>query len=111
MGEMEDMPTETYQSLQRSGTIFGQESPCGRRCDQFCTLLRSQLGQEEVGRRRDHVLRSVDKKIEGWRGIHHGFSIWVEGGVGMRGEIVPEKFQKGHDVWAQVSWKGRVFGD
>ena len=47
-----------------SGTVFGQESPCGRRCGQLRILLQSQLGQEGVVRRRDHVPRFVDKEIE-----------------------------------------------
>ena len=64
-----------------SGTIFGQGSPCRRRYDRLCILLQSQSGQEGVGRRRDHVLRFVDKEIEGWRGIHRGSSMRREGGV------------------------------
>ena len=62
-----------------SGTIVGQESPCERQCGRLRILLRSQLCQEEVGRRMDHVLRFGDKEIEGWRGTHHGFSMWKEG--------------------------------
>ena len=65
----------------QSGTTFGQGSPCERRYDQLRILLRNQLGQEEVGRRRDHVLQFGDKKIEEWRGIHHGSSRWKEGRV------------------------------
>ena len=51
----------------------------------------------------DHVLWFGDKEIKGWRGTHRGFSMWEEGVGGTRGEIVPEQFQKDHDVWAQVS--------
>ena len=82
----------------RSGTIFGQESPCGRQYDQLCTLLRSQLGQEKVRRRKDHVLRFGDKEIEEWCGIHHGSSMWREDGVSIQGEIVPEQFQRDHGI-------------
>ena len=87
----------------QSDTICGQENPCERQYDPLRTLLWSQLGQEEVGRRRDHVLQFGDKEIEGWRGIHHEFSMWGEGEVGTQGEIVPERFQRGHGVWALVS--------
>ena len=82
----------------QSGTIFGQESPCGRQYDQLHTLLRSQLGQEEVRRRRHHVLWFGDKEIEEWCGIRHGFSMWREDRVGIQGEIVPEQFQRDHDI-------------
>ena len=82
----------------RSGTAVGQGSPCERQCDQLRILLRSQSRQEEVGRMRDHVLRFDDKEIEGWRGTHRGFSMWREGVSGIRGEIVPEQFQKDHVV-------------
>ena len=95
----------------RSGTIFGRESPCGKQYDQLHILLRSQLGREEVGRRRDHVLWFGDKEIEEWRGICRGSSMWRKDGVCIQGEIVPEQFQRGHGVWAQVSWKGKVFKD
>ena len=95
----------------RSGTAVGQGSPCERLCDQLRILLRNQSRQEEVGRRRDHVLRFDDKKIEGWRGIRRGFSMWKEDVSGIRGEIVPERFQKDHVVWAQVSERGKEFGD
>ena len=44
----------------------------------------------EVERRRDHVLQSVDKKIEGRCGIHHESSMWEEGGVYRQEEIVSE---------------------
>ena len=57
------------------------------------------------------MLRFDDKKIEGWRGIHHGFSMWREGVSGIRGEIVPEQFQKDHVIWARVSERGKEFGD
>ena len=57
------------------------------------------------------MLRFGDKEIEEWRGIHHGSSMWREDEVDIQGEIVPEQFQRDHGVWAQVSWKGRVFGD
>ena len=82
----------------RSGTIFGQESPCGRRYDRLCILLQSQLGQEEVRRRKDHVPQFADKKIEEWRGIHCRSSMWMEGRVCIQGEIVPEQFQRVHGV-------------
>ena len=87
----------------RSGTIVGQESPFERQCGRLRILLWSQLCQEVVGRRKDHVLRFGDKEIEGWRGIHHEFSMWGEGEVGTQGEIVPEQFQRGRGVWALVS--------
>ena len=87
----------------RSGTAVGQGGLCGRQCDRLRTLLLSQLRQEEVGRRRDHVLRFGDKEIEGWHGTHREFSMWEEGVGGTRGEIVPGQFQKDHDVWVQVS--------
>ena len=54
-------------------------------------------------RRRDHVLRFADKKIEERRGKHRVFSTREEVGVGKRGEIVPEQFRKVRGVWAQVS--------
>ena len=62
-------------------------------------------------RRRDHVLRFADKKIEVRRGRHHVFSMWKGVRVGRRGEIVPEQFRKVRGVWAQVSWMGRTAGD
>ena len=62
-------------------------------------------------RRKDHVLRFVDKKIEARRGKHRVFSMWEGVGVGKRGEIVPEQFRKVRGVWAQVSWMGRTAGD
>ena len=62
-------------------------------------------------RRRDHVLRFADKKIEERHGRHRVFSMWEGVRVGRRGEIVPEKFRKVHVVWAQVSWMGRTVGD
>ena len=95
----------------RSGTAVGQGSPCERLCDQLRILLRNQSRQEEVRRRKDHVLRFVDKKIEGWRGIHRVFSMWKEGVSGTRGEIVPERFQMDRVVWEQVSEMGRESGD
>ena len=67
----------------RLGTIFGQGSPCERQCDRLRILLRRQSGQEEVGRRKDHVLLSVDKKIEEWHGRRHVSSMWKEDGVCM----------------------------
>ena len=60
---------------------------------------------------RDHVLRFDDKEIEGWRGTYRGFSMWREGVSGIRGEIVPEQFQKDHVVWARVSERGKGSGD
>ena len=87
----------------RSGTTFGQKSPCGERYGLLHILLRSQLGQEGVGRRMDHVLQFGDKEIEGWCGTHRGFSMWEEGASGTQGEIVPEQFRKDHGVWVQVS--------
>ena len=87
----------------RSGTVVGQGSPCERQYDRLRILPRSQSRQEEVGRRRDHVLQFDDKEIREWRGIHRVFSMWVEGVSDTRGEIVPEQFQKDHDIWAQVS--------
>ena len=87
----------------RSGTAVGQGSPCERQCDQLHILLRSRLHRAEVGRRMDHVLQFGDKEIEVWRGTHHEFSMWEEDVDSTRGEIVPEQFQKGRDVWAQVS--------
>ena len=54
-------------------------------------------------RRRDHVLRFADKKIEARCGKHCVFSMREGVKVGRRGEIVPEKFRKVHVVWAQVS--------
>ena len=95
----------------RSGTVVGQGGPCERQYDQLCILLRSQSCQEEVGRRRDHVLQFVDKEIGGWRGIRRVFSMWVEGVSGTRGEIVPGRFQMDHVVWARVSERGRESGD
>ena len=77
----------------QSGAIFGQESPCGILYGRLCILLRSQSSQEEVERRRDHVLRFDDKQIEEWCGIHCGSSMRREDNVGIRGEIVPELFQ------------------
>ena len=62
-------------------------------------------------RRRDHVLRFADKKIEARRGRHRVFSMWRGVGVGRRGEIVLEQFRKVRGVWAQVSWMGRIAGD
>ena len=59
-------------------------------------------------RRRDHVLRFADKKIEARRGK---FSKWEGVGVGKRGEIVPEQSRKVHGIWAQASWTGRIVGD
>ena len=67
----------------RSGTIFGQGSPYGKQYGRLRILPWSQLGQEEVGRRRDHVSRFGDKEIEGWRGTHCGFSMWKEDVVSM----------------------------
>ena len=95
----------------RSGTDVGQGSSCERQCDRLRILLRNQLRLEEVGKRRDHVLLFDDKAIEGWRGTHHVFSMWKEGVSGIRGEIVPEIFQKDHVVWAQVSERGKGSGD
>ena len=46
----------------------------------------------------DHVLRFDDKEIKGWRGIHRVFSMWVEDVSDIRGEIVPEQFQRGHVI-------------
>ena len=43
-------------------------------------------------RRRDHVLRFADKKIEERRGKHRVFSKREGVEVGRRGAIVPEKF-------------------
>ena len=57
------------------------------------------------------MLRFANKKIEGWHGIYRGSSMWMEGGVSIQGEIVPEQFQKAHDVWAQVFWRGKLFRD
>ena len=57
------------------------------------------------------MLQFGDKEIKGWRGTHHEFSMWAEDKVGTRGEIVPERFRRDHDVWARVSWKGKGFGD
>ena len=87
----------------RLGTILGQESPCERRYDRLCILLQSQLGQEEVRRRRDHVLQFDNKKIEEWHETRRGSSMWREDGVSIQGEIVPERFQRDHGIWAQVS--------
>ena len=50
-------------------------------------------------RRRDHVLRFADKKIEARHGKHRVFSMWKGVGVGRRGEIVPEQFRKVRGVW------------
>ena len=94
-----------------SGTVVGQGSPCERQCDQPCILLRSQPRQEGVEERMVHVLQFDNKEIEGWRGTCRGFSMWEEGVVGTRGEIVPEQFQKDHVVWVQVSERGKEFGD
>ena len=63
----------------RSGTIVGQVSPYERQCGRPCTLLQSQLCQEEVEKRMDHVLRFGDKEIEEWRGTRRGFSMWKKG--------------------------------
>ena len=49
------------------------------------------------------MLQFDDKKIKEWRGICRGSSMWREDGVGIQGEIVPERFQRDHGVWAQVS--------
>ena len=57
------------------------------------------------------MLQFGDKKIRGWRGIRRVFSMWVEVVSGTQGEIVPERFQMDHVVWAQVSEKGRESGD
>ena len=95
----------------QSGTIVGQGSPCEKLCGQLRILLRNQSRQEEVGRRRDHVLPFGDKKIRGWRGIHRVFSMWMEDVSDIRGEIVPEQFQRGHVVWARVSERGKESGD
>ena len=57
------------------------------------------------------MLRFDDKEIRGWRGIHRVFSMWMEGVSDTRGEIVPERFQMDHVVWAQVSKRGRESGD
>ena len=95
----------------RSGTVVGQGSPCERLCDRLRILLRNQSRQEGVGRRRDHVLRFDDKKIEGWCGIRRGFSMWREDVSDTRGGIVPERFQRGRVVWARVSERGKESGD
>jgi hypothetical protein len=57
------------------------------------------------------VLPFGNKRIEGERGIHHGSSMWEEVEVCTQGEIVPERFQMGHVVWVQVSWRGKEFKD
>ena len=62
-------------------------------------------------RRRDHVLRFADKKIEVRRGKHRVFSMWEEVGVGRRGEIVPEQFRKVCVIWAQAFLTGKTIGD
>ena len=95
----------------RSGTVVGQGSPCERQCDQLRILLRNQSRQEEDEGRMDHVLPFGDKKIRGWRGIHRVFSMWKEDVSDTRGEIVPERFQTDHGVWAQVSERGKESGD
>ena len=95
----------------RSGTVVGQGGPCEIQYDRLRILPRSQSRQGEVGRRRDHVLQFDDKEIRGWRGIHRVFSMWVEDVSGTRGEIVPERFQMDHVVWARVSERGRGSGD
>ena len=82
----------------RSGTIVGQESPFERQCGRLRILLWSQLCQEVVGRRKDHVLWFADKKIEEWCGTYCGSFMWREGGVCIQGEIVLELFQKVHGV-------------
>ena len=82
----------------RSGTIFSQGYLCGKQYGQLRILFQHQSGQEEVGRRRDRVLRFGDKRIEEWRERHHGSSMWKEGRVCILEEIVPERFQRGHDV-------------
>ena len=53
------------------------------RSDQFHTLLRHQSCWEEVGRSWVHVCWFLDKEKGGWRGRHHGLSMW-EVGVGGR---------------------------
>ena len=87
----------------QSGTVFGQESPCGRQYGLLHTLLWNELGQEGVGRRKDHVLRFGDKEIEEWHGTHHGFSMWREDGVSIQGEIVPGQLRRDRVVWVRVS--------
>ena len=84
----------------QSGPVVGQGSPCERQRDQPRILLRSQSCQEGVERRTVHVLQFGDKEIEVWCGTRRGFSMWEEGIVGTRGEIVPEQFQKDHVVGA-----------
>jgi hypothetical protein len=51
----------------------------------------------------DHVFPSGNKKSEDGHGTHHGSSMWEEGEAGIRGEIVPGRFQMGHVSWVQVS--------
>ena len=51
-----------------------------------------------ASRRKDHVLRFVEKKIEVRRGKHCVSSMWEEVEVGKKGEIVPVQFQKVHGV-------------
>ena len=65
----------------QSGTIFSQGYPCEKQCDLLHILLQHQLGQEKVGRRKDHVLQFDNKKIKGWHGRHHESSMWKEDGV------------------------------
>ena len=88
----------------RLGTIFSQGYLCGKRYDRLYILLWHQSGQEEVRRRKDHMLQFDDKKIVGWHGRHHESSMWKEGGVCIPGEIVPERFQIG-----RASCRERVF--
>ena len=65
----------------QSGIIFGQGYLYERQCGPLRILLWHQSGQEEVRRRKDHMLLFDDKKIEGWCGRHHGSSMWKEDGV------------------------------
>ena len=47
--------------------------------DQFRTLLQHLSCQEWVGRSWVHVCQFLDKGKGGWRGRHHGFSMWEVG--------------------------------
>ena len=66
----------------QSGTAVIQEIPCEKQCDPLHILLHYLSGQEGASRRKGHVLRSGDKKIEVRHGRHHVSSMWGEVRVG-----------------------------
>ena len=62
----------------RSCTVIVQVIPCGRQYGLLRILLHYPQGQEEVERRRDHMLLFDNKAIEAWCGRHHASSMWGE---------------------------------